>query len=50
MEFLRNVCVQPNDNGCGVFSNSKPRIIPKFWYPLTAGIIGIWVIFSYFLI
>jgi len=39
----------PNENKNGFFSNSKPKSIPKFWYPLTAGIIGIWVIFSYFL-
>tara|TARA_B100000530_G_C15597809_1_gene345123 strand:+ start:103 stop:231 length:129 start_codon:yes stop_codon:yes gene_type:complete len=38
-----------NENKNGIFSNSKPKKIPKFWYPLVAGIVGIWIIFSYFL-
>jgi len=41
--------VKPNNNEHGIFSNSKPQSIPKFWYPLAAGIIGIWIFFSYFL-
>jgi hypothetical protein len=40
--------MKPDGNRYGVFSNSKPVSIPKFWYPLAAGIIGIWIFFHIF--
>jgi hypothetical protein len=38
--------MKPNENKNGFFSNSKPPRIPKFWYPLVAGVVGIWIFFN----
>ena len=38
--------MNPDRNKNGIFSSDKPKNIPKFWYPLTFGVITTWIIFS----
>ena len=38
--------MNPDTNKNGIFSSDKPKNIPKFWYPLTFGVIITWIIFS----
>jgi len=40
--------MKPDENKNGLFSNTKPQRIPKFWYPIITGVIITWIIFSLF--
>jgi len=40
--------MHPDENKNGLFSNSKPKKIPKFWYPIVVGVLMTWVIFLIF--
>ncbi len=43
---MRNNRMNPDTNKNGIFLSDKPKNIPKFWYPLTFGVIITWIIFS----
>jgi|TARA_B110000263_G_scaffold25736_2_gene19699 hypothetical protein len=47
---MRKEHMKADKNENGIFSNNKPKRIPKFWYPLVCSVILTWIIFTFFIV